>query len=174
MKWRVVTLTLKPVSRREACFAAISREKDEVRGLEFVRHRDSPEKVNERNDLSLYFALKDGRPQGLRLKIQYVSNDWLFIQKYFIHHGPDTLEIQPRPNEVERDNGIVDGSHRIWEWYDSPIRSDQIPIWKAISASPTVTLRFDGRQYSKDQTLDSDEIDRIAVVLDAYRLFGGN
>ena len=173
-KWRVLTLTLKPVSRKDACLEATSREKDEVRGLEFVRHRDSPQSVNERSDLSLYFVLKSGKPQGLRLKIQYVSDDWLFVQKFSVHHGEKTLEINPRPNQVERDNGIIGGSNRIWEWFDSPIPSDQIPVWRGISTSTEVILRYDGRQYFKDQRLDLNEIDRIRVVLDAYSILGGD
>jgi len=111
----------------------------------------------------------------LRLIIQYVSDDWLFIQKYSIHHGHETLEIRPPFNGVERDNGIVGGMTKIWEWHDTPVPSMQIPTWKTIS-SPSisgVTLRCDGRQYFKDRKLDEDELDRIAVILDAYKILSG-
>ena len=121
-----------------------------------------------------YFPMKDGKPQGLRIKIQYVSDDWLFIEKYSVKADQKTFHIEPGSFKVERDNGIVGGSNRIWEWYDGQVAEQQLQLWDEISRSSKVTLRYGGRQYYKDRELDDDEIDRIAVVLEAYRYLGGN
>jgi hypothetical protein len=172
-RWQTGTLTLRPVTRKEACLAAVGGEKDEFRGFEIVRHRDSPDHVYDRSDVSLYFPRKDGKPQALRLKIQYVSDNWLFVEKYSFRANQKTLDIEPVQFKIERDHGIIAGANRVWEWYDAEVPNQQIQFWDEISKAPKLTMRYEGKQYVHDRDLDFEERDRLGIVLEAYRYLGG-
>ncbi len=155
-----------------AATRAMRKKTDEVRGLTFHQHRDSSRFLNSRKDIFLYFATKPEWPDPgpLRLKIQYVADDWLFIEKYTIKADDQTFTITTSYGEVERDNG----SGGIWEWYDKPASASQLAMVETIVGSKKAVLRYHGRQYYRDKTITANEKRRLKEVLVAYEALGGD
>lgn len=170
MKWKGGSIKLTPVNRRDVYLNAMRKKLDEVRETTSYRHVDSPESVNTASDLFLYFIAKKAEKPLLHLRIQFVNDDWLFIRRYVVKADENTFTIKPdRLQDVERDNG--DG--KVWEWHDHSVGADERKMIDAITAAKRVILRCESDKYFKDRDLSRDEIHRLRVVLEAYRIMGG-
>jgi membrane-associated protease RseP (regulator of RpoE activity) len=168
-KWRHGTVEIRPVKMRDVIFAAMTEQVDKVKDRSFFEHRDTPG-FGAESDVKLYFSTKDEKPEGLRVRIQYVATDWLFIGKFTFKADDKTFTIEPPPfNGVERDHN----GGKIWEWYDIPVTAKERTMLEAIATSRETILRCEGRQYQKDRTISPEERDRLRTVLLAFKAIGG-
>jgi hypothetical protein len=99
------------------------------------------------------------------LKITFVSDDWLFIERYVIKADGRTYTIEADYDEVERDNG--EGG--VWEWYDKPLDDNSRAAVKAMAEGDDVILRYEGKQYKHDRTITKAEKQALREVLAAYK-----
>lgn len=168
--WKKGTVKLSPVAVRDVFINAMREKKDEVRGITSYTHRDTPEFVNARSELYCYFVTgKSGKP-ALRLQIQYVADDWLFIRSFVIKADDATFTLNaPGLRDVERDNS----AGKIWEWHDRAVGAQEREMLNAIAKSKRVILRCEGKQYQKDRELTDSEVQRIRTVLTAFKILGG-
>jgi len=165
--WKKGTVTITPVSARNVYLGVLRKEVDDVRSTTSYSHLDSPKFVNTQSDLSCYFAATNAGTPTLRLKIQYVADEWLFIRKFTIKADDKTFTLSGEG--IERDNG----SGNIWEWYNKPVGPSERKLLDAIGSADSVTLRYEGDQYVKDRVLSDEEIARVRHVLLAYQIMGG-
>ena len=149
---------------------SLRKSVDDVQGTTFYGHKDAPRYLNSRTDFGVYFAAVDGDAQVLRLRIQYVARDWIFIERFIIKADEQVFRIEPSYGQIKRDNG----SGEIWEWYDAPVGFEEQKILTAMLAAKKVTIRFEGSQYRKDRTLSKGERGRLEEVLTAYRAMRSN
>lgn len=164
--WTSKTVMLTPVAPKTMYSNATRVSTDEVRGINFVHHKDSPDAVNEKSDVQLYFTFDGTKASNPRLKISYVAKDWLFIRKFTVKADQKTFSLVPP--EMKRDN-----SSTIWEWCDIPLTAKNYDAIKEAATSVKVILRHEGDDYYKDRELNRDEQQRLFVMLMAYKAYGG-
>lgn len=141
-------------------------EEDEFKGVTFYRDKSSPKYANQ-NGIFLYFGVNEqGNSTGLRFKVQYFADDWLFIEKLtFLLDGE---KVEYAPGEWERDN-----DSDIWEYNDSPVDKYSFQLIKKIVESKEAKVRFVGQQYYKDKIITSNQKAAMRRVLEIYTgIFG--
>jgi hypothetical protein len=89
------------------------KQYDEVQEVTWYFDKSSPQYANV-NCFYIYIGTKKESLPGLRLKIQYAADDWIFINNYIFKVDNKTFEIDAGDFGVTRDNN-GDG---IWELYD--------------------------------------------------------
>lgn len=142
---------------------------DDMSETTWYYDKSSPRYRSSRTNFYAYIGKKDG-PPWLRLVIQYVADDWLFIEKYIIKVDGDFYEITENSyGEIKTDNGY--GS--IWEWLDRGVNQKEYQIMKAVANGKNVKIRFEGKKYSRDRTITNKEKLALKNVLDAYEALGG-
>lgn len=145
-----------------------TEEKDEFKGITWIEPKARPKYTNA-NGICTYFALNsEGKPENLRLLIQYYADDWLFIDSYTFLIDGNTYAFS-NPN-VERDNNSM-----IWEWSDTGVaQSGEVAqILYAIKNAKEVKIRFNGRQYHKDKVLTQKDIKAIQQPIEYFEALGG-
>lgn len=146
-------------------------KKDEFdpRGLTWIKPKSAPKYTN-RNGIYCYFMKDINGVSNFRFRIQYHSEDWLFIHKY--QFSIDGKAYEFIPDNVERDSG---NGGKIWEWCDENVMSNnEIDIIKALSQSKNAKIKFIGRQYYDIRSISKKEIQSIKRTLDLYMAMGGN
>lgn len=143
---------------------------DDMKGITWYYDKTSPKYVNSRTNVNAYIGKRDNGSPFMRLVIQYVADDWLFIEKYIIKVDGKTYTItEEKYGEIETDNG----SGGIWEWLDRSVDTDEYEIIKAIANGKNVKIRFSGKQYYKDRTVSYKEKVALKNIIDAYEALGG-
>jgi hypothetical protein len=142
---------------------------DDMSETTWYRDKTSPRYSNY-NGFFGYFGKSNTGSPFLRLRIQYASDDWLFIEKYVIKVDGITYEIEEaKYGEIEKDNG----SGGIWEWLDRSVTKKEFEIMKAVANGKSVKIRFNGKQYYKDKTISSKQKRALRNVIDAFEAMGG-
>lgn len=139
--------------------APLCREEvDEFEGITWITPKYASHS-NKVDDIYAYFCVKDGKPYNLRLRIQIVSSDWLFVKKYIFLIDGKRMEYTPA--RVERDFDSI-----TWEWSDEKIKSS--PQLKALFAqmlkANEIKMRFVGKNYVRDRTLTSKEVAHLKEI----------
>lgn len=148
---------------------------DDLEGITWYQDLTSPRFVNY-NGFFLYIGGRGYNYPSLRLKIQYKSNEWLFIEKYIIYVDGSTYKtIETEYGDVKRDNG----NGGVWEWLDIPIEKDSediindFDVLRAIINGEDVKIKFIGTQYSKVKTITKTQKNALKNVLEVYKVLGG-
>ena len=141
---------------------------DDVRGITFYKDTTTTQYTDVKS-LHLYIG-KNTTRTWLRLRIQYTADDWLFIDNFVIKADDQRFDMPSVGSLMERDNA----AGAIWEWYDGPVRASDIAMLKAIVASKSATLRYNGKQYYSDRAITAAEKQALQNVLDAFVALGGD
>lgn len=142
---------------------------DDMKGITWYYDKTSPQYVNSRTNIYSYIGKKENSKPFLRFVIQYVADDWLFIEKYIIKVDGKTYTVtEEKYGEIETDNG-----GGIWEWLDRSADSDEFEIMKAVANGKEVKIRFSGKKYHKDRTVTTKEKVAMKNVINAYEALGG-
>jgi hypothetical protein len=168
--WKKKTVKISPVERQRLYLDALRVKADEIRGTTFYQHLDSAEGVNRRTDFFCYIVKRKSGDLSLRLNIQYVANDWLFVRYFVIQADDKTFTFKPASSsDFERDNA----GGKIWEWYDKPVGDEEMNFLKAIANADKVVVRFVGDQYQKDLPFTDEGIHQVYTMLTVFRVMGG-
>lgn len=164
MRWKAFTTKVTPATHRDVILGALRIKRDPIKESTFYHHPGSPDAVNDRSELFVYISQNKAGAVQLRLQLQYVARDWLFIDKYTAHiDGKNYVIATP---EMHRD--VIDGG--ITEWDDRAATENDLTMLRAIVAKKKVLLRCEGKDYQKDRDLSEGEVDRISDMLMAYDL----
>ena len=134
------------------------KSEDEFKGNAFYRDPRTPYYAN-RNFIYPYIGQK-GDYYWLRLKLQYASNDWLFVNKGILLIDGEQYTIS---GTWERDN-----NSGIWEWLDMQVGTNERIILDKLANSKSAKIRYEGSQYHDDRTITSKEKSVIRKTLDIY------
>jgi uncharacterized membrane-anchored protein YhcB (DUF1043 family) len=143
---------------------SLSKKTDEIKGITWISHKSQPLLATY---MSLYFGTANGKADQypLRMKLNYYSGDWLFVQGVTIKADDKIFTLNGL--DFQRDNG---GGH-IWEWSDTAV-SDQAMLEKIINAK-RVVIRFDGRQYYNDFVVPESQKEAMRDIVAAWKRYGG-
>jgi hypothetical protein len=166
-RWKKGTVKITPVSKRDVFLNALRKTTDTVREVASYQHIDSQVYVNTRSDFYAYIVTSADVKPTLKLRIQYVANDWLFIRGYTIKADESAFTIKADGiRDVERDNS----GGKIWEWHDLPVGDRELEMIKVIIRADRVILRCEGDKYVKDRLLSDAEVRRLGTVLTAFQI----
>ncbi len=145
-------------ARKRAALGKLSKKYDSFQDVTWYQSPSST-KYRNANAFYLYFGVSNGSPMGLRLVVQYYSDDWLFIDSAKINVDGTIYDLDA--SNWERDN-----DSDIWEWIDEPL-SDRSMI-EAIIASKSSVIRFEGKQYYDTRTISSSQKSALKQVIAAF------
>lgn len=139
---------------------------DEFKGITWIKPKSKPAYRN-MNGIYCYFSQEGNQVSNFRFVIQYLSDDWLFIQNYrFVIDGQP---FSYTPRSVERDN--ADGD--IWEWSDENVAGSNVSFVEALASAKTAKIRFEGSQYYKEKTVTPAQLKSIKDMYTLYKAMGG-
>ena len=155
-------------AEQKAAFAVIDRnlrkKTDEFKGITWITHKSEPV-LGEK--MALYFGTKENSAAGmpLRLKFQYYSESWLFVQSVTVKADDKIFNLGSADFQRDHSGGSI------WEWSDEPVRN--FDMLDAVLAANKVTIRFDGQQYYDDFVLPQAQKKAMEEVLLAWEKYGG-
>ncbi len=141
-------------------------KKDEFENRTWIEPKNSPKYTNT-NRIYCYFQLTDKTASNFRLRIQYASDDWLFI-KYFKFNIDGNRNITFVPEKMERDN-----NSSIWEWCDEHIDTKYEFLISALTHAKKAKVKFEGQQYYDTRNLTNEELKYIKKTYEFYLALGG-
>lgn len=161
VSWKRGSVKLAPMTRREMLLNAMAIEKDDIKGIEVYRHKDSPASPNSQSDLHCYLV-KSQAGVLLNLRVQYVAKDWLFFNRVIIKADDNVFSLGE--DEMGGSNRDL-GRGKIWEWRDAAVSPETRKMLEAISNAKETTIRLEGEQYQKDLEMPPHHKQRIFTVL---------
>ena len=146
---------------RTRAVSMLRQKVDKIEGVTYYKHPNEPKFLNSRSTAYLYIGRRGTSQPWLRMKVQYTSHDWLFVENvYAWHDGFKELLIS---GPFERDNNTT-----IWEWRDVVPDGYQLEVLRSLATAKEAILRFEGMQYRRDVTLSAGDKKAILEVLAAY------
>ncbi len=140
-------------------------KKDEFSDKVWIEPNNEPKYTNQ-NAVYCYFEKDGGSVSNFRLRLQYTSDDWLFIENVIFNCDGNNYTYTPE--KVDRDNDT-----RIWEWFDEQVSAEDEPLIKAIANAKTVKMKLNGQQYYDVRTMTKAQIYFIKQAYTYYKLSGG-
>lgn len=137
---------------------SFKKNEDEFEGSAFYSDPRTPKYANV-NFIYPYIGKKENQ-YWLRLKFQYTSDDWLFIQNAILMIDGEKYTVT---GKWERDN-----NSDIWEWLDLSAGENELYILEKLANSKDAKVRYEGRQYHDDRTITSKEKSIIKKTLEIY------
>ncbi|AIQ34409.1 MULTISPECIES: hypothetical protein [Paenibacillus] len=160
-------------AKQDAALAQMVKTVDEVEGITWYQDKEAPKYINE-NGIYAYFGIKDGQiTSGLRLKIQYTGDSWIFIKNYIFNIDGQKFEINPGFMGAERDMSTDINSPGVWEYHDETLNKSQIKMLTQLIESEKTIMRLEGDQRKEDRTISASQKAALKRVLDAYIAAGG-
>ena len=130
---------------------------DKFSATTFYKHKNSPVYTNSRSTVYLYIGVS-GSQAWLRMKTQYESDDWLFVERVEAYADGATFTLTS--GQFERDHNST-----IWEWQDENPSDLQLLQLERLANAKDATLRFIGHQYRKDKKLGPGDKAALKAVL---------
>ncbi len=151
-------------AERMQAVSILRKKEDRIEGITWYQHPNQPKYLNSRSTAFLYIGRQGdlGRP-WLRLKVQYTSSDWLFVERVTAWH--DGVKEPLISGSFERDNNST-----IWEWMDVAPDEYQVEVLRSLAHAEDAILRFEGDQYHRDVTLSSSDKKALRDVLVAFEV----
>jgi len=148
-------------------YFSFDRDEFDAEKLTWVKPLSSPKYTN-LNGLYCYFAQIDGKPSNFRFRLQYLAEDWLFIERceFLVDDKPFSFI----PTEVKRDNGDGD----IWEWFDEQINLTNLDLIEALSNAKTAKIKLIGTQYHDIINISPKQLLNINRSYQFYIASGGS
>lgn len=134
------------------------KKEDEFEDVKFYSDKRTPYYANV-NFIYPYISNSNNN-YYLRLKLQYASDNWLFINKATFLIDGLTFEVR---GNFKRDNNST-----IWEWLDMKVGDDEKVILELLANSKKAKVRYTGNKYYKDRTITSKEKSIIRKTLKVY------
>jgi len=142
----------------------MKKNTDDIKGITWVSHRNAPVLGKY---VSVYFGTNNGSAENypLRLKVQYHSDNWLFVRSITVKADDKVYELGVM--DFERDNS----SGSVWEWIDVPVKDhDMLSRWMT---AKRVVIRFNGDKYYDDFVLPERQQLQLREVYAAWTGMGG-
>lgn len=148
----------------ERAIGNMKKSTDEIKDITWVSHRNAP--ILDKY-VSVYFGSSKGSVASypLRLKLQYYSDDWLFVRSVTVKADDKVYELGKLDFERDHSSGSV------WEWIDMPVKDhEMLNHWMT---AKRVVVRFNGDQYYDDFTLPQSQQKQLREVYQAWKAMGG-
>ena len=142
-------------------------EYDDMNDVKFYYDKSSPKYSNSNGFYCYVSETKLG--VGLRLKVQYYAENWLFIKDFMVKSDSTVLRIFPS-SEAKRDNS----SGMVWEYWDEPVDKSKLEILQNVVVSKESKIRFNGAQYYSEKPITDSQKKALQRILELFEAMGGN
>ena len=153
-----------------ASIQAVGCFNDKVANTSFCSDRTSPWGNLFKDAFYLYFDNTIPANPIIKLRAQYFSEDWLFVESYLLNADGETYSITPEYGEQQRDNGIVGGGARVWEWINYNPTEEDLSFFLKFATAKSSVVRYLGKQYYSDFKLTSKQKKAFFNTLTAYKV----
>ena len=153
------------LEKRASIVATLRREDDAFNGITWYKHPSYPKYTDTRNFIQPYIG-KDGNFAWLRIRMNYTSRRWLFIES--AKANIDGSIVDMNYGEFLRDN-----DSEIWEWIDVVVTPQIRETLERIAGSKSTIIRFDGQQYYDDFTVTEKDKQAIRDMILAVDVLNG-
>lgn len=162
LKPKIDSLKIKELSK----YFSVKTDEFDVDKVKWIIPMSAPKFTN-RNALYCYFAKIGDDVSNFRFKLQYTSDDWLFIERceFLVDDKPFTFV----PSEVKRDN-----NQDIWEWFDEQVDYTNIDLILALANAKKAKVKLVGTNYHKIVEISQSQILNIKRTYDYYIASGGS
>lgn len=158
IKDSLAVVSKKKREKAERHLKSFKKNEDDFEGNAFYRDPRTPYYTNV-NFIYPYIGQNKDR-YWLRLKFQYASDDWLFINKGILLVDGEKFTVT---GNWKRDN-----NSGIWEWLDISVGDTERLILKKIANSKSAKIRYVGTQYHNDRAITQKEKSIIKKTLKIY------
>ncbi|MDB5344326.1 MAG: hypothetical protein JWP89_2703 [Schlesneria sp.] len=167
LDYKTITFTAVVPTRREAILASLKVAEDRVTGQRWAKHVEGLTG----NGIVPYFQLFNDAATNLRVQIQTVNERLLIPTEIVIRSGDVLSRFPVKFDEVSTDIGGGLASALI----DWKVNDEMLDTLTSIAVRDASILRFEARDSKvRDIDLDDEDSQKIADVLVAYKLKGGN
>jgi len=145
----------------------IKKDEYSTDNREIYKPKSAPIYVNE-NGFYTYFQVNNEQASNFRLRLQYLADSWLFIQK--VQFSIDGKPYEFIPMNVERDN-----DSEIWEWFDENITDyNDKQLIEALANAKEAKMKIIGKQYHEEKFISKSQLNSIKKSLELYKAMNGN
>lgn len=141
-------------------------KEDEFSDHKWIEPKNRPKYTNQ-NGYFMYFSVKNGVASNPRFRIQYVADNWLFIQHMIFNIDGENITFTPQKMETDCGYGGI-----IWEWCDEYAINLE-PLIQKIAYAKSVKIKMVGRQYHAIKTMSSKQIQYFKYSYEYYKALGG-
>jgi hypothetical protein len=134
---------------------------EETTGTQWHEHRGRTTE-----QIELYFGVKDGEAQPLRIKIQFFAANPIFTQSYTWRVGDKTFSFVPERVEQKPSAGV-------YEWADTPVTAELAEMIAAAIERGDCVFTVVGRDLKQDRIMQAAELGRMKAILADYKAAGG-
>lgn len=152
--------------------AALRATPDALPGKTWYADPTTPTSDRAGSGIHAYVGQAEGRPPELRLRVRWVTRKGakpLDLEALHFHVDGRRYAIDNPPYgllEVRKDLSMT--AEQAWEWYDAAADRKRRALLRAIAASKTAVIRYDGRLRQDKHVVTAAEKAAIARVLAAY------
>jgi hypothetical protein len=139
---------------------------DPFTNLTIYRHTSN--KNDNKNVVYCYIAEKEG-VYNLRLAIQYIGVDWLFVEKYLFLVDGKRFSIDVSTGTVSQETT----KNGIYEYFDALVNYDNAPGLSFLSGSKDALIRYQGKSKHYDRNIAHEEKESIRETIHLYELLSG-
>ena len=145
-------------------------KKDEIDEGEWITPKATgSESVNNNNIFTYIYKSKNGASH-LHLRIDYASDDWLFIDNVdFKVDSNDVINL----SKFDYGNYQTDNHTTIWEWKDYNVDEKLFGLLYEIAKCKTCKIRLNGSKYYHDTALNSYQIKDFERTIKLHLLMNG-
>lgn len=158
---KVKGYTEKKESARKSILTKFKKTVDDFNGVTWFTHKNTPRYSDTRTFVELYIGQESSGETLLRFKINYTSDDWLFINSAVANIDGDFVTIPT--SDWKRDN-----DSEIWEWMDVLAHGQYLDIATRIANSKKTVIRFNGQDYYDDYTVKPQDKEGLRDALLAF------
>ena len=133
---------------------------DEFEKLYFI----TPNYGRTNSHIKFYISVREYGEPYLRFKLNYSSEDWLFVDYFKVTTSDSNWTSDTYT--FERDNR----SGTIWEWIDINATDEIVTELRKVAEDDDSMLRFYGSKYYKDMNISNEMRKNIIDVLDLYSI----
>ena len=149
---------------RQQALSRLKKETDTVENRTWYYPSSYPKYINTRSFVLPYLGEVDGQLY-MRLKFDYVGDDWVFFDQVIINIDGDVVDtIDFGYTDVERDTALYG---HLYECADIAPTDRQIGFLRKIADSQKTVIRFKGN-YAYDLTVSEKDKQGIKDILAVY------
>lgn len=150
-------------AKLERILLRFSSHYDEVRDMTYYKDATSPQKSQE-NAFYAYISVNQEDEVGLRLRIQYCGESWIFAEHYTIDTDENSYSIEPEHYDLIRYQNLAG----MVEYYDFEVSKEHISMLQDIMNSNQTVIKHEGVLQVYEYIISSSEKFALQNILLAY------
>ena len=165
-KYKRGSIKISPITHRDCVANSMNSVRDKVEDTTTWRHPEAVRVPRGGSTLEL-MVLEHGGSARLFMTNQRRGQDWLFFDSI-------TFSFPSENVKIDFDRSTENTHNLTWEWETIEVKDGPAKkIVELINGGQKPTIRYHGNTYKEDREMRDEEIARVKLVLDFFRMRGG-